>query len=131
MRSENSSRSSQRHTSTRLRESNAARNPSKTTLDDGKDGAETESRGTYLNAASRQRAEKEARAAYVPRQPKPKYANNPSSKGPARTPRDPANVQRAMFCSWRLGSESIRLACERATKAPEDGKKRMKEKRNK
>ena len=37
------------------------------------------------------------------------------------TPTDPANVQRAMFCSWRSGSSSISAACERLTNAPEAG----------
>jgi hypothetical protein len=44
-------------------------------------------------------------------------------------PIEPANAHRAMFCSRRFGSTSMRLTWEMLTKAPDDGLKSMKERR--
>src|SRR5260221_6251340 len=63
----------------------------------------------------------------IPRQPKPIYAAPASKIGPITTPSDPANVQRAMLFSRRVVSESIRLACDKPTNAPEDGLNRIKD----
>ena len=80
-----------------------------------------------MKAANRVKTENAASSQYAGLQPQPMRASPPSKSGPNITPRDPANVQRAIFCSWRAGSESIRLACERLTKAPDEGKNKIKE----
>ena len=49
-----------------------------------------------------------------------------SRNGPATAPADPARFQRAMCCSCRAGSASIRPDWVRPTNAPEAGKKATK-----
>ena len=55
------------------------------------------------------------------RQLRPAQTHAPTAAGPAEFPSEPASVQRAMFCSRLAGSESISVACERLTNAPDAG----------
>src|SRR5258706_11259820 len=63
----------------------------------------------------------------IRRKQKTIYAAPATKIGPITTPSDPAKVQRAMLFSRRFVSESMRLACDKPTNAPEAGLKRIKE----
>src|SRR4051812_38512138 len=99
--------------------------PSHNAEKDGKSACGLPACGIFLQAADRIRMVRTANSQKTGRQPKASASAPLRRSGPTTTPNDPANVQRAIFCSWRAGAESIKLACERLTNAPEDGLNRM------
>jgi len=121
MRSENSSSANQRSTPGRPIARSASRRPLPTVL---RSGRAPRSAPSGYGIRDEIRTSTSANAAISPitqRQPRPVSAPNPRSRGPTTTPMDPANVQRAMFCSRRDSSMSIKVACDRLTNAPDAG----------
>src|SRR5947207_9095232 len=119
MRLENSRRVSQRRTSARLRERRALRTPVAKRGDASSSGR---ARGKgERHAATRAKAVKPARAKKSQRHPQPSPAEAEAASVPTTTPTEPAKVHRAMFCSWREGSVSMRVAWDRLTNGPDAG----------
>src|SRR5258706_2126051 len=117
---------SQRKTVRSLRAEKADRMFSKKILIDGNSACAFPVADIDLKAASKMSIEKEASAQNPARHPKPRVINPPSKSGPRNTPSEPAEVQRAIFCSWRVSSVSISAPCASGTNAPDEGLNKIK-----